>query len=481
MPTASVGAPPARDRIDDLADVARQLVEHVGGDDEAPVGDRGRRALCGRADQRGRGVHREIDGGVEHAGGDQRHDRDEALGQHRAIADEAQVGLARDHLGRRAAGDQRVEARHRAAGDGDEQEREQLARECRAGAVDELRHRRHLQVGTHDQDAERQAGDHPDLEEGRQVIARRQQQPHRRDRGDKAVRHQDQRQRGARIGEHRRQGRRMRHRLAADDRRHQQDEADHRHFGDLAGTQEAAIKAHQHRDRDGRKDGEGAPRAAGQRLDHHQRQHREQDDHNHQHADQRDGAGDQPHFAADHVAQRPRVAAGGEIEDQEVLHRPGEHHAGQQPQRTGQIAHLCREHRADQRPRPGDGGEMVAEQHALVRRDIVEAVVAPYRRGRARRIDAQHARRDEQAVETIGDGIDAERCDHDPQRIDRFAAHQRDPAERDRADDRHRRPADPPADARRCDGCPCCRCHAPLPCSGYYWRNGAADAMGFVT
>jgi hypothetical protein len=45
----------------------------------------------------------------------------------------------------------------RAAGDGDEQEREQRTRPDRAGAVDELGHRRHLQVRRDDQDAERQA------------------------------------------------------------------------------------------------------------------------------------------------------------------------------------------------------------------------------------------------------------------------------------------------------------------------------------
>ena len=40
-----------------------------------------------------------------------------------------------------------MEARHRAAGDGDEQEREQAARPHRAGAVDEPGHGRHLQFG----------------------------------------------------------------------------------------------------------------------------------------------------------------------------------------------------------------------------------------------------------------------------------------------------------------------------------------------
>ena len=40
MPTASVGAPPVRDRMRRLADVLRGLRQHVGRDGEAPAGDR---------------------------------------------------------------------------------------------------------------------------------------------------------------------------------------------------------------------------------------------------------------------------------------------------------------------------------------------------------------------------------------------------------------------------------------------------------
>ena len=43
-----------------------------------------------------------------------------------------------DHLRRRARADERVEAGDRAAGDGDEDEREERARDDRAAAADEL-------------------------------------------------------------------------------------------------------------------------------------------------------------------------------------------------------------------------------------------------------------------------------------------------------------------------------------------------------
>ena len=58
----------------------------------------------------GADVDREVDAGVERRGRDQRHDADERFHQHAAVADQARVGLARQHLRRRAARDQRVEA-----------------------------------------------------------------------------------------------------------------------------------------------------------------------------------------------------------------------------------------------------------------------------------------------------------------------------------------------------------------------------------
>ena len=133
---------------------------------------------------------------------------------------------------------------------------------------------------------------------------------------------------------------------------------------------------------------EGAPRAARQRLDHDQRQHGEQDDHDQQHAEQRDAAGDRAHLGADHVAERAAVAPRREEQDDHVLHRAGEDDAGEDPQRAGQIAHLRREHRADQRPGAGDRREVVAEQDVAVGRHVIEAVVVAIGRRLPRRIDA---------------------------------------------------------------------------------------------
>ena len=85
------------------------------------------------------------------------------------------------------------------------------------------------------------------------------------------------------------------------------------------------------------------------------------------------GTGAELHL--DHVAERPAVAAHRDEQDDEVLHRAGEHDAGEDPQRAGQVAHLRGEHGPDQRAGAGDGREVVAEQHVFVGRHVVQAVV----------------------------------------------------------------------------------------------------------
>ena len=59
---------------------------------------------------------------------DERHDGHEGLHQHAAVADQAGLALLLDQLRCGAGGDQRVEPGQRAAGDRDEQEREQRRR-----------------------------------------------------------------------------------------------------------------------------------------------------------------------------------------------------------------------------------------------------------------------------------------------------------------------------------------------------------------
>ena len=76
-----------------------------------------------------------------------------------------------------------------------------------------------------------------------------------------------------------------RHGAAVDERQQQQHGADDRHLADAARPDEAAVDAHDQRDRDGAEHREGAPRAAYQCLHHDQRQHRKHDDADQQYAD----------------------------------------------------------------------------------------------------------------------------------------------------------------------------------------------------
>ena len=58
------------------------------------------------------------------------------------------------------------------------------------------------------------------------------------------------------------------------------------------------------------------------------------------------------HFLARHLSQRFAVAPHGAKQNHEVLHAAAEHRAGNQPQRSRQVAELRRERGADQRPGP---------------------------------------------------------------------------------------------------------------------------------
>src|SRR5205823_13793706 len=77
------------------------------------------------------------------ARGDHGHHTDERLQQHRAVADEAGMAFAKDHLRRGTGRNQRMESADGAARNGDEAKGENLSGKDRAGSVDEARERRH--------------------------------------------------------------------------------------------------------------------------------------------------------------------------------------------------------------------------------------------------------------------------------------------------------------------------------------------------
>ena len=104
----------------------------------------GRGARRRSADRARRSVDREVDAGRQDARGDESHHCDEGFSEHPTVANDSRVGFVGEELRSRSRGDQRVEAANRAAGDGDERERENLSREYGPRAIRELRQRRHL-------------------------------------------------------------------------------------------------------------------------------------------------------------------------------------------------------------------------------------------------------------------------------------------------------------------------------------------------
>ena len=130
-------------------------------------------------------------------------------------------------------------------------------------------------------------------------------------------------------------------------------------------------------------------------------------------------------FLLHHLAERFAVAPHRAEQDHEILHRAAEHDADQNPQRAGQITELRRQHRPDQRPRPGDRREVMAEDDPLVRLDEILAVVVDFARRGAAVIEHQHARGNPFRVKPVADGVGAKRGDEDIGRIERLAAMER--------------------------------------------------------
>ena len=152
-------------------------------------------------------------------------------------------------------------------------------------------------------------------------------------------------------------------------------------------------------------------------------------------------AGSGAHFGTNDIAQRAAVSTGRECEYDKILNGTGEDDPGQDPERSGKIAHLSREHRPDQRSCAGDGGEMVAEQDESIGRHIVEAVLQPHSGRYPSRIQPEHLRRDKLAVKAVSDGIGAQcRGDH-PSGIHWFAPRKGQHCECCGADYSHGKPA----------------------------------------
>ena len=223
-----------------------------------------------------------------------------------------------------------------------------------------------LQLRADEEDADAEHEDDAELDEGAEVIARGEQQPDGQGAGEEAVSDDGEGEGDCGEGEPGRERGGLGDGLAAEDGGEHQEEADDGAFEDLAGAPVAQVEAHEEGDGHGGGDGEGAPGAALEGVDHDQADHREQDDHDEQDGEQGDEAADLADLLARHLAERFAVAAHGAEEDDEVLDGAAEDGADDDPEGAGQIAELGGERRADERAGAGDGGEVVAEDDPFV-------------------------------------------------------------------------------------------------------------------
>ena len=264
-----------------------QLLHLLDRHGEAPAGNGRNSGVRIRADHAGSGVDREVHARIKQGRRDDRHDRDEGLEGHAAVADQAHVSLAADELRCGAAGDQRMKTGDRSAGDGDEDERKDLAGEDRPVPRDELGERRHLQHRMDDDDRDGEQRNHAELEESRQIAAWREQQPHGNDGRQPAIPDHESGQLGAGEVEQAAQSRILIEPATARDAEQQQYHADDRSLQHAARPHAAHIHPDRERNRNGGEYREGRPGAALHRIHDHERQHRDQDDHDHEGAGER--------------------------------------------------------------------------------------------------------------------------------------------------------------------------------------------------
>ena len=267
--------------------------------------DRDRKAhgrhLCGGLGRRAFDVHAEVHSGFEGAGRNQGHNGHQRLQTHRPVTDRSGIAFPGDDFRRRAAGNQGVESGDSATGNRYKTEWKQLARKYRTGAVDEPADGREFQRGQNQKNPQRQGEDGAQLHERAQVIARRQQQPDREHTRGKPIEHDGPGERFSLQREQFCQAGVAVDELSAPNRQQQQRDAQGGGLQDFAHTPPAEVAAHEHRDGNRRAYRKNAPRTFGQRFDHHQGQHGQQDDHDRENSDDADDARRRVEFLFDHL------------------------------------------------------------------------------------------------------------------------------------------------------------------------------------
>src|ERR1700688_4635013 len=115
------------------------------------------------------------------------------------------------------------------------------------------------------------------------------------------------------------------------------------------GPPRAHVEADEDRDWDRGKDGRCRPGAVLHRVDDDEAEHRDEDDHDHQGANQRGETAERSQLLTSHLPEAASVPAGGEHQDRHILHATAEDRADDDPQSSGEITELCRQSRTYQR------------------------------------------------------------------------------------------------------------------------------------
>ena len=270
----------------------------------------------------------------------------------------------------------------------------------------------------------REHGNRAKLQKRAQIIARRQEHPHRQDGGGQAINHDRPCEPFLVVSKPRLNRRKMREKLSAPNAKCQPEQSknsdrNHAHFS------RAQTDSHDQRHRDGRRDGENAPWTLCKGLDDDQREHGQQNNHDCQHTDQGECADARPDFFFHHLTKRLAAAADRREKHDHIVHAASERRADQNPKRAGQETKLSCQHRTHQRSRTGNRRKVMPENHPAICGHIVLAVVLQDCRCGSLVVEHQYLCRQPFAVKTIADAKRAKARHDNPKGADSFAAGER--------------------------------------------------------
>ena len=179
--------------------------------------------------------------------------------------------------------------------------------------------------------------------------------------------------------------------------------------------------AHDQGQRDGHGNGEQAPGALRKRLHHHQPKHRQEDRHDGENADHRDKSDQRIDFFLQHLTHGFAAATNGTEHHNRIMDAAAQRRANQDPQHPRQVAKLGRQHRPHQRSRPGNGGEVMTENHPAVGGNEVLAIPVSHGRWSTLVVQHEHLGHQPLAVEPVGHREGAKAGRHNPQGVDGLA------------------------------------------------------------